>query len=107
MNLQEKSYRDATAAAASQDLQRQEIRPPAYGGPQRDAINSVVDGIVGDICNRIVDLRKMLDAIEQQVLESAAKSKAALNDHVGICVRINDEIRHMQTVIEELKADVV
>lgn len=80
---------------------RQEIAP-SYGGPQRDAIASVVDGIVGDICSKIEALRKMLDVIEQQVLQSAAKSKHSLNDHVATCVRLNDEITHTREVIDEI-----
>jgi hypothetical protein len=83
-------------------LRQQEVHPPSYGGPQRDAINSVVDGIVGDICSKIGDLRKTLDAIEQAVLQSAAKSKHTLNEHVSTCVRINDEVVHMREVVAEL-----
>ena len=83
-----------------------EIKPPAYGGPQRDAINSVVDNVVSDICGKIDTLRKTLDAIEQQVLEGAAGAKAALQDHIQICIRVKDEITHMQGVIEDIKAAV-
>lgn len=79
-------------------------KPPTYGGPQRDAINSVVDNIVSDICGKINDLRKTLDEIEQQVLEGAAGAKHALQDHISICVRVNDEFVHMQDVIAEIKA---
>jgi hypothetical protein len=82
-----------------------EIKPPSYGGPQRDAINSVVDNVVGDICGKIGELRKTLDAIEQQVLESAAGAKTTLQDHISICVKVNDEITHMQEVVEEIRAN--
>lgn len=80
--------------------------PPVYGGPQRDAISSVVDGIVGDICSKIADLRTTLDTIEQTVLQSAAKSKHALNEHIATCVRINDEVVHMRGVITDLAEQV-
>lgn len=83
-------------------LPSNDLRPPSYGGPQRDAINSVVDGVVNDICAKIAELRKQLDAIEQQVLESAADTKHHLQDHVSICVRINDEITHMKDVVAEI-----
>lgn len=81
---------------------RQDVQPPSYGGPQRDAINSCVDNIVGDICGKIGELRKTLDEIEKAVLQSAAKSKHTLNEHVAVCVRINDEIVHMGSVIADL-----
>ena len=80
-----------------------DIKPPTYGGPQRDAINSVVDNIVSDICGKIGELRKTLDDIEQQVLEGAAGAKTALQDHIQVCIRVNDEIVHMQDVIEDIK----
>lgn len=94
------TYLDAVDKAATPP--RQDIAAPTYGGPQRDAINSVVDGIVGDICSKVADLRKMLDTIEQQALQSAAKSKHRLNEHVETCVKINDEIVHMREVVADL-----
>jgi hypothetical protein len=92
-------------AAANQPHQIAAIakQPPTYGSPQRDAINSVVDNIVGDLCGKIGELRKTLDAIEQQVLESAAGAKHALQDHILVCIRVNDEISHMKGVIEDIK----
>ena len=78
-----------------------ELRP-SYGGPQRDAINSVIDGIVSDICADIGRLRHTLDDIEQQVLEGAANAKARLNDQVQICVSVKDEITHMNRVVADI-----
>lgn len=101
----DEAFEDNASHQRNKLAPRQEVTPPTYGGPQRDAINSVVDGIIGDICGRIGDLRKTLDDIEHQVLQSAAKSKHALNEHVSVCVRINDEIRHMQEVVADLKAE--
>ena len=84
-------------------LPTNEIKPPSYGGPQRDAINSVVDGIVSDLCSKIAALRHVLDDIEQQVLEGAAGAKHTLHDQVQVCIKVNDEITHMQRVIDEIK----
>ena len=79
--------------------------PPSYGDQHRGAIASCVDALASDLCDKIGALRKALDQIEQHVLQSAANSKAVLNEHVGVSVRINDEILHMQTVIAELAED--
>lgn len=76
---------------------------PGYGHPQRDAINSVVDGVVGDICGKIGELRKTLDIIEAAVLRSAAKSKGSLNEHVGVCIRVNDEVKRLRDVVAGLE----
>lgn len=76
---------------------------PSYGGPQRDAINSVIDGIVADICSDIGKLRHTLDDIEQQVLEGAAAAKTRLNDQVQICVSVKDEIAHMSRVVADIQ----
>jgi hypothetical protein len=91
--------------AARSAAAKPEIAPPVYGGPQRDAINSVFDSILVDLCGKIRDLRATLDAIEQAVLESAAKSKSGLNDHVDVCVRIDGELQHMRGVVASLKAE--
>ena len=76
---------------------------PTYGGPQRDAINSVIDNIVGDICSDIAKLRTTLDDIEQQVLEGAAGAKARLSEQVAICVSVKDEINHMNRVVADIQ----
>jgi hypothetical protein len=78
--------------------------PPAYGEPQRDAINSLVDGIVRDITEKIAELRGKLDRIEANVLEGAAETKGRLQDHIRTCIRINDEVVHMADVIRDMTA---
>jgi hypothetical protein len=90
--------------AARSAVTKPEATPPVYGGPQRDAINSVVDNILVDICGKIRELRGTLDAIEQVVLESAAQSKSTLNEHVDVCVEVDGELRRMQSVVASLKA---
>lgn len=80
----------------------QPLAAPEYGSPQRDAIGSVVDGIVDDLCRKIGELRATLDKIEQQALQSAAAAKGALNDHVGVCVRLNGEIQKMQGIVADI-----
>lgn len=100
---------DATDRAIA-DLDRGTVverrhAPPSYGDQHRGAISSCVDALASDLCEKIGALRKALDQIEQHVLQSAAKSKGVLNDHVAVSVRINDEILHMQTVIAELAED--
>lgn len=80
-----------------------ELTPPGYGGPQRDAINSVIDGIVGDICRDIGAVRTLLDQVEQQVLEGAAKAKHGLTEQVAVCVSVKDEIAHMRRVVGDIQ----
>jgi hypothetical protein len=87
-------------------MPKPEFMPPSYGGPQRDAINSVIDNVVADLCDKIAVLQGMLKSIEQHVLEEASLAKSKLKDHVSICVRVNDEITHMREVITELKQSV-
>lgn len=78
---------------------------PSYGGPQRDAINSVADGIAADLCEKIAALRQTLDAIEQQILTSAVKAKHALNAHVEVCQKVHDEMSRMRRVVADLEGD--
>jgi hypothetical protein len=77
---------------------------------ERDAVNDYVDmiasvdSIASDICGRTEQMRKILDAIDQQVRQSAAQSKQSLNDHVVTCVRLSDEVQRMRGVVAELTA---
>lgn len=77
-------------------------KPPGYGEPQRDAINSVVDQVVRDVTEKIHALHKQLDALEQQVLEGAAGAKSTLTEQISVCIRVNDEINHMREVVDEI-----
>ena len=79
-----------------------ELRPD-YGSPQRDAINSVVDSLVANLCDKIAELRASLDDIEQRILESAAHTKHSLQGHILVCIRFNDEIAHIKNAIEGIK----
>jgi hypothetical protein len=81
-----------------------EMKPPAYGGPQRDAIGSIVDGVVSDICASIAALRHELDDIEQQLLESGAGIKHGLHSHVALCGKLKDEVSRVQATVESIKA---
>jgi hypothetical protein len=81
-----------------------ELQPPSYGGPQRDAIASIVDGVVADFCCKLAKVRETLDRIEQQALESAANAKGSLNDHIVVCVKLNDEIEHMGGVVGQIES---
>jgi hypothetical protein len=76
--------------------------PPGYGEPQRDAINSMIDGVLRDISHKIGELRSTLDEIEQTVLTSAAEAKAILQEHVRTCIRVEDEVRHMARVVADM-----
>jgi hypothetical protein len=78
--------------------------PSPYGTAQRDAIASVIDGIVQELCRDINELRFTLDEIEKQILHSATDAKAKLNEHVGVSMCVRDEIAHMRRVVEDIKA---
>lgn len=90
-------------AIPANELNPKPHKPPGYGAPQRDAIGSIVDGLVDDLCQRLNAVRKMLDSIEQQALESAAAAKGSLGNHVAVCVRLNDEVNRTQTAVEEIR----
>jgi hypothetical protein len=94
---------DGVDLAQATPLPANEMRP-SYGGPQRDAINSVIDGIVGDICKDIADVRHILDDLEQHILEGAASAKHHLSEQVGMCVSVKDEVTHMRRVVFDIEA---
>ena len=92
----------ATVIPTNDFTSPQPLKPPAYGGPVREAIGSVVDNIVDDLCRKLNTVRATLDKIEQQALQSAADAKGTLSDHVAVCVKLNDEILRMQAMVAEL-----
>lgn len=77
-------------------------KAPGFGQPQREAINSVVDSLVADLCRDIGDVRLLLDKVEQGVIEGAAKAKHMLVEHVGVCTSVKDEITHMRRVVDDI-----
>jgi hypothetical protein len=80
-----------------------DLHPPSYGEPQRTAINSVIDNVCTDICEKVQNCRKVLDEIEQAVLTSAASAKSTLAEHISVCTHLNDELIHMRRIIEDIK----
>jgi hypothetical protein len=78
------------------------VQGPAYGAPQRDAINSVIDGIAGNLCSEITALRKELDLIEQRALTSAAGEKHKLSEHVSDAAVLHDAVGRLREVISGL-----
>lgn len=79
-----------------------QVQPPEYGGPQRDAINSLVDGVVRDVIENIAALRKQLTALEQQVLVSSAAAKATLNEQVNVCARVTEETARIGDIMDQV-----
>jgi conjugal transfer/entry exclusion protein len=81
------------------------LRPPSFGQEHRAAIDSVVTGLASQLTKRIDTLHELLKQIEQQVLSSAERARASMDSHVATCVRVDDEIRAMQIVVDELAKD--
>lgn len=92
-----------SAAEQSTTLPPNAFNRPSYGDPQREAINSVIDGLVDDICKDIAAVRTLLNEVEQQVLEGAAKAKHSLQEQVGVCTSVKDEITHMRRVVADIQ----
>jgi hypothetical protein len=82
---------------------KDDLKPPTFGAAQRQAIDSVVDSMSNDICQRIEGLRKQLDEIQQMTLAGADDAKAGLHSQILLSVRLSDEINHTSEVIAELR----
>lgn len=76
---------------------------PSYGEPQRDAINSIVDGILQDLIGKIHELQRQLRDIEQGAIESAAASKERLQGHVAVCIKATEEVNRLADVIGRMR----
>jgi hypothetical protein len=78
------------------------LLPPSFGDTQRDAVTAIVGTLTDELHKRIKGVRDTLERIEQQALQSAADAKGRLNDHIVVCIRLNDEIEHMGGVVEQI-----
>ena len=91
-------YPPRTAAPPVQPM----VQPPSPGAPQRDAINALIDKVVGDVCEQIDGLEKQLHALKQQVLVGGAAAKGTLQEQVEVCLRVNDEVSRIGDTIDEV-----
>lgn len=82
------------------------IAIPEYGGPQRDAINSVVDNLVHDVIEQIASLKKQLDRMEQQVLNSGAAAKETLTSQIMVCSRVRGQCHQIGEMIADISQKV-
>jgi hypothetical protein len=94
---------DRATQAIDNAIAKQRLTAPAKGEPQRDAINSIVDGIVQDVVAKIADLRRQLDDMEQAVIESAATSKARLQAQVLICIKASEEVNRIAGAVARMR----
>jgi methyl-accepting chemotaxis protein len=84
---------------------QQVLTPTTESENHRKAIVSLVDNLATNLTEKIEMLKQTLSRIEQQVLTSAERSRSVLQDHVGICERVSDEVKHMAQVIADLERD--
>ena len=78
------------------------LKPPDYGASQRQAIAAIADDLTGDLNEKIGQLHKRLDALEQSVLTTTAEAKAKLNETVTVCAAVSEEVEHIADIIEEI-----
>jgi hypothetical protein len=83
------------------------VQPPGYGAPQRDAIASIVDGVVEQVIDTIRELQTQLKALEDQVLVSSAAAKVTLNTQVEVCAAVREETEHMREIIDGIAKKVL
>ena len=82
--------------------QRQELTPPRYGDQHRSGVDACVTGLVDDLCGKIDGLRAMLDQMKQEVIQSGARSKHQMNEHVDLCAEVNEEINRTRSTVARL-----
>jgi hypothetical protein len=78
------------------------LKPPDYGASTSQAISALADNLTGDLNDKIGQLHKLLDALEQSVLTSTAEAKAKFAETVTVCAGVNEEINHIHEIIAEI-----
>jgi hypothetical protein len=92
----------AIAETDRSDETPREATAPGYGEQYRSAVAACADGIVNDLVEKIQSLRRVLDQMEREVLQSAARSKHAFNGQVTLSGHFNNELLHLQGVVARL-----
>jgi uncharacterized protein YaaN involved in tellurite resistance len=77
--------------------------PPPYGAAARQAVSAVVDGVVAEMSNRIAELRRKIDTMEQSMLANATAVKASLETHIAMCGNVGDEIGRISTLVDDMQ----
>ena len=81
-----------------------DVLPPAYGDQHRDAVNACIEGLSNDLFEKTRTLEKILQAIAQRALQSAARCKHEMEEHIALCGRLNQEILRLQDVVGEIES---
>ena len=98
---------DQVAGVATISPPAKQVEPPGYGVPQRDAIASIVDGVVRDVIENIKALQAELAKLEDQVLVSAAAAKDALNKQVEVCSRVREQTDSIRGTVDQIAQTVL
>jgi len=81
------------------------LQPPALGEAKRDAIKSLIDGVSTELSKRVKAVHGTADRLEQTMLQSAARAKAILDDHVAVCQTIDDETTRLESILDRLSVE--
>jgi hypothetical protein len=79
------------------------IRTPSKAEVTRDAVTSIVDGVLADASKSMASLRKALDSVETLTLENAAHIKGELQEHVELSIRVLEESERVTALVEQLQ----
>ena len=76
---------------------------PTKAAATRDAVASIVDGVLADAGKSMASLRKALDDVEALTLENAAHIKGELQEHVDLSIRVLEESERVTALVEQLQ----
>jgi len=79
------------------------VAAPSKATATRDAVASIVDGVLADAGNSMAALRKGLDAVEAVLLENAAHIKGELQEHVDLSICVLEESERINALVDRLK----
>lgn len=80
-----------------------QIQPPTRAAVSRDAVSSIIDGVLADAASSLAALRKSLDQVEALALQNAAAIKGELQEHVDLSIRVLEESERVSALVEQLQ----
>jgi len=85
------------------ELPQRAAQVPTKSAATRDAVASIVDGVIADASKSMDSLAKALAAVEALMLENAAHVKGELQEHVDLSILVLQEADRLNELAAQLQ----
>jgi len=95
--------RQLSAVDDSVRLDHRQMTAPIEGDQTRSAVMAIVDNLAIELGDEIKGLHDRVERLHELVIQSSARSKNALNEHITTCRQVRAEITNLSSVVAALE----